>query len=313
MWARFLVRRLLTMLVVTLCLLTATFALVHLIPGDPAAILAGLNPTKPTVTSIRNELGLNKPLVTQYTSYLGNAVHGDFGSSFYTSQPVSSVISQRIDSSATLAGSALILVMLVSITGGMAMAALTQDGRRRRLEVAFASTASVIGSIPEFLMATFLAFFFAVLFRLLPVAGNRGFASLILPVLAVSLRPMAILMRLVRIEALNVLSRDYIRTARSKRLGWPTLYFRHVLPNAITPVLTIGGLLFSGLIAGAVVVENVFARNGLGTALVTAVLGRDYPVIQGIVVVLGVIVVVVNAVVDVLLAVVDPRTLTREA
>jgi peptide/nickel transport system permease protein len=124
---------------------------------------------------------------------------------------------------------------------------------------------------------------------------------------------MAILTRLVRVETLNVLSMDYMRTARSKRLPARLIYLRHALPNVVTAALTIGGILFAGIIGGAVVVENVFARPGLGTALVSAVLSRDYPVVQGIILVLGVTVVVVNAIVDILLAIVDPRSMTRTA
>jgi len=312
-WLRFVLRRLVSLVLVLLGLVTVTFALVRLVPGDPAAILAGLNQTHSTVAIIRHNLGLDRPALSQYFSYIWGVLHGRLGRSFYTSQAVSSLLVQRGIPSAQLAGTALILVMLISIPGGMIAAALTRDGRRRHFEAVFSAVTSVFGAIPEFLMATLLAFVFAVALHLLPVAGNGGVQSLVLPVLAISLRPIAVLLRLVRVEALNVLSQDYIRTARSKRLGWRAIYLRHVLPNALTPVLTIGGVLFSSLIAGAVVVENVFARNGLGTALVSAVLGRDYPVVQGIVLVLGVTVVIVNAIVDFLLALTDPRSLTGQA
>jgi peptide/nickel transport system permease protein len=312
-WLRFALRRLVSLVLVLLGLVTVTFVLVRLVPGNPAEILAGLNQTHSTVAVIRHNLGLDRPALSQYLSYIWGAVHGELGRSFYTSQTVGSLILQRGGSSAQLAGTALVLVMVVSIPGGMIAAALTRDGRRRRFEGAFSAVTSVFGAIPEFLMATLLAFVFAVALHIFPVAGSSGLQSLVLPVLAISLRPVAVLLRLVRVEALNVLSQDYIRTARSKRLSWWVIYLRHVLPNALTPALTIGGVLFSSLIAGAVVVENVFARNGLGTALVSAVLGRDYPVVQGIVLVLGVTVVFVNAVVDVLLVLTDPRSLTGQA
>jgi peptide/nickel transport system permease protein len=143
----------------------------------------------------------------------------------------------------------------------------------------------------------------------LPVAGGQELSALILPALAVSIRPIATLSRIVRVETLNVLASDYIRTARGKRLPWRLVYLRHTLPNVVTAALTVGGLLFSGLVGGAVVVENVFARPGLGTMLVQGVITHDYPVVQGITLVLGVTVVVVNTLVDVMVAALDPRAL----
>jgi peptide/nickel transport system permease protein len=170
----------------------------------------------------------------------------------------------------------------------------------------------VIGALPEYLAGTFLAFVFAVWLRLLPVAGDAGWSSLVLPALAIALRPSAVLARIVRVETLNVLAQDYMRTARSKRLPVRLIYLRHTLPNVTTAALSIGGLLFAGLIGGAVVVENVFARPGLGTALVSAVMNRDYPVIQGLILMIGVAVAFVNLMVDVLQGILDPRSLTRQ-
>jgi peptide/nickel transport system permease protein len=151
---------------------------------------------------------------------------------------------------------------------------------------------------------------FAVWLQALPVAGGDGIESLVLPALAVCLRPIAILMRVVRVETLNLLATDFMRTATGKRLPARLLYFRHGLPHVVTAALTIGGLLFSGVIGGAVVVENVFARAGLGTALVNAVTAHDYPVVQGVTLVLGVIVVLVTTIVDILIAVIDPRSVS---
>jgi len=238
-------------------------------------------------------------------------LRGDFGTSFALHIPVTDLIAQRIGYSLQLAVISLLLVMVVSIPGGMLAGALTRDGRRPRGEVVFTGAASVVGSIPEFLAGTFLAFVFAVWLRVLPVAGIEGWETLILPVLAISLRPTAVVARIVRVETLNVLAMDYLRTARSKRLPDRLIYLRHTLPNVLTAALTVGGLLFAGLIGGAVIVENVFARPGLGTGLVNAVQARDYPVIQGITLVLGLGVVIVNTLVVIALAIVDPRSLTR--
>lgn len=308
-WVRFLGRRLLSLAAVLLGLAIATFLMVRLVPGDPVVLVAGEFATEEQMADVRHQLGLDLPPLEQLGSYLSNTIRGDLGKSFLTHSSVSQVIGERIGASLQLAGAALLLVLLVSVPLGMTAAAHTREGRNRLLEVAITGFGSVLGALPEYVTATFLAFLFAVWLRLLPVAGSADWTALVLPTLAVSLRPIAVLTRVVRVETLNVLASDYMRTARSKRLPTWHLYARHALPNVVTGALTIGALLFAGLIGGAVVVENVFARPGLGTALVAALLGRDYPVIQGIMLVLGVTVVSVNALTDVGLAILDPRSL----
>ena len=310
-WAAFVLRRLASLALVLIALATASFMLVRLIPGDPALIVGGLNATPEQLVAIRHQLGIDQPIGVQFVHFWTDLAHGQLGASFLTQQPVSEIIQQRIGNSLQLAAVAVLLVLLFSIPAGMLTGALTRDGRNKRFEIVLTAVTSVVGSLPEYLAATFLAFVFAVSLRLLPAAGDEGGQSLVLPVLAISLRPMAILTRLVRVETLNVLAMDYMRTARSKRLPARLIYLRHALPNVVTAALTIGGILFAGIVGGAVVVENVFARPGLGTELVNAVLSRDYPVVQGIILVLGVTVVVVNATVDMLLAVVDPRSIKR--
>jgi peptide/nickel transport system permease protein len=311
-WTGFLLRRLLSLAVILIVLALATFSMVRLIPGDPALTRAGIGATQSQIDAIRHQLGIDQPLTAQLLNYFVNLLHGDLGTSFVTRGPVAEVIQQAIGNSVQLAAVSLFLIMVVSIPGGMIAGALTRENRHPRGEFALTAVTSVMGALPDYLMATFLAFVFAVELRLLPVAGVDSPQSLVLPALAVSIRPIAVLLRIVRIETLNVLAQDYIRTARSKRLPAPLIYLRHTLPNVVTAALTVGGILFAGLIGSVVVVDVVFARPGLGTSLVNAVLARDYPVIQGDVLVLGVVLVVVNAVVDILLAVVDPRTLTRK-
>lgn len=310
-WLGFLFRRLLSLVVILLALVLATFFMVRLIPGDPAQITTGVGATALDYAMVRQQLGLDQPLGQQLMTYFAHVARGDLGTSFALHIPVTDLISQRIGYSLQLAVVSLLVVMLVSIPGGMLAGAVTSNGRHPRGEVGFTAATSIVGSIPEFLAGTFLAFFFAVWLRILPVAGSEGWETLVLPVLAVSLRPTAVVARIVRVETLNALAMDYIRTARSKRLPGRLIYLRHTLPNVLTAALTVGGLLFAGLIGGAVIVENVFARPGLGTGLVNAVQARDYPVIQGITLVLGFGVVVVNTLVDILLALVDPRSLTR--
>ena len=312
-WVRFLGKRFVGLFAVLFALTVATFMMVRLIPGDPAENLAGPNTTAAELEQLRGSLGLDRPLLEQFVIYVKNLFTGDLGTSYLTREPVSQIIANRLPQSTQMAVSALILVLVCAILLGLVAGAVTQGGRRRKTELSFTAATSVLGSVPEFLAGTFLVYIFAVWLGILPVAGTDGWQSLLLPVLALSLRPIAVLSRIVRVETLNVLSQDYIRTARSKRLPTPLIYLRHILPNVLTAALTIGGVLFAGLIGGGVVVEAVFARTGVGTALVNAVLARDYPVIQGIMLLLGAAVVVVNAIVDVVLGIIDPRSLAGQS
>jgi len=309
----FLLRRAGSLGIVLAALLFASFLIVRLIPGDPARTIAGLDASQEDVQRIRVALGLDKPLLVQFATYARRAVRLDFGHSFVTNEPVTTLIGDRLPKTVQLAAVALLLVMVLSVPLGMAAGAFTREGRHRRAEVMFAAVTSAGGALPEFLASTFLAFVFAVWLRWLPVAGSDERLAIVLPAVAISLRPIAVLARIVRVETLNVLAQDYIRTARSKRLPARLLYLRHTLPNVLTAALTIGGLLFTGLLGGAVIVENVFAWPGLGTAVVQGVLSRDYPVIQGVILMLGIAVVLVNTLVDVLLGLVDPRSVIRTA
>jgi peptide/nickel transport system permease protein len=305
---RFAIRRLLSLAIILASLVLATFMITRLIPGDPAVNIAGIDATQKEIEQIRQQLLLNRPLPEQFKIYVTNLFHGDLGRSFSTGQPVTQLIVQRLGDSLQLAGAGLAIVMIVGVPLGILMGAFTRERRHPHAEVIFTAVTSVLGSLPEFLTATFLALIFAVLLRLLPVAGASGWQALILPALAVSIRPAAILSRIVRVETLNTLASDFIRTARGKRLPRRVIYWRHTLPNVLTAALPLGGLLFAGIIGSAVVVENVFARPGLGTALVQAVTTSDYPVIQGVVLTLGIVVVVANALVDLAQAAIDPRT-----
>jgi peptide/nickel transport system permease protein len=306
---RFVLRRTVSLLVVLFLLLVATFMMIHLIPGDPARRIAGREASPDVVASIRQSLGLNDPLPVQFWAYFRRTLRLDFGTSFISHEPVSTVIASRLPKTAELAAAAFVTVMVLSLPVGILAGALTRERRHPKTEVMFTGVTSVGGALPHYLTATFLAFIFAVWLKVLPVAGSSGWKAIILPTAAIALRPVAVLARIVRVETLNVEAQDYMRTARSKRLPTYLLYFRHVLPNVLTAALTLGGLLFAGLIAGVVVVENVFAWPGLGTSLVQAVLARDYPVVQGLGLLFGVAVVVINTIVDVILSIVDPRSL----
>ena len=249
----------------------------------------------------------------QYVDYLQNVVTGDFGTSIITNQPVSDIISDRLPSTLRLVGLAFVFTVLVAYPLGLGMAILTQNGRHRKTEVAFAGVTGFVQAIPDFVLATALVALFAVTFQILPVATESGPSSYVLPVLSLTLGSVAVLSRVIRLEGLRVLGEDYMRTARSKRLPARIVYVRHALPNMLTASLTISGLFLAGLVAGTVLVENVFAWPGIGSTVVSAVIARDYPVALALSLLLGAITLLVNLVVDVLLALVDPRSVIRES
>lgn len=311
-WTRFAVRRFGRLLVSVWVLVTAAFGMIHLIPGDPVRAALGPTATQELVDARRAALGLDQPLWQQYVDYLRGLFTGDLGVSMNSGLPVTDILGDRLPPTLELAVLAFALALLVSVPLGLGFAVLTRGGRRRPLELGFTSTSVVLAAIPEFLLAVALVWIFSVNLGWAPVAGRDGAASYVLPVVALALAPAAILSRIVRVETLTVLRADYVRTARAKRLPARTVYFRHALPNALTAAITLGGLLLGALVAGTVLVENVFAWPGLGSTIVSSILAKDYPVVQGVVLVYGIGVLVVNLLVDVALAVLDPRSTIRE-
>jgi len=311
-WVRFGLRRFAQLAVSVWVLITASFLMIHLIPGDP--VRASLGPTAPQslVTARRDALGLDNPLLQQYGHYLKGVFTGDLGTSISSQLPVSQVISQRLPATLLLAVLAF-AVVAIAIPLGVLMGVVTRGGRARRRELAFSGTTVVFGSIPEFLLGVGLVYVFAVSLGIFPVAGRSGPSSYVLPVLALAVGPAASLSRIMRVEMISVLGSDYVRTARAKRLPALKVYLGHALPNALTAAITLGGLLLSALVAGTVLVETVFAWPGLGSTIVASILGKDYPVVQGIVLVYGAGVLLINLVVDVALALLDPRSVIRES
>jgi peptide/nickel transport system permease protein len=311
-WTRFGLRRLGRLLVSAWVLVTAAFLMIHLIPGDPVRAALGTTAPLSLVRARRAALGLNDPLVVQYAHYLRDLFAGRLGTSMTSGLPVSQIIGDRFPATLEVAGYAFALAIVVSIPLGLAMAVLTRGGRGRPAELAFTSTSVVLAAIPEFLLAVGLVFVFGVHLGWVPVAGRSGPDSYVLPVLSLAVGPAAVLARIVRVETLTVLQADFIRTARAKRLPDRLIYLRHALPNALTATITIAGLLLSSMIAGTVLVENVFAWPGLGSTIVQSILAKDYPVVQGVVLVYGVGVLSLNLAVDVALALLDPRSTIRE-
>jgi peptide/nickel transport system permease protein len=312
-WLRFTARRAARLVVSLWVLVTAAFGMIHLIPGDP--VRAALGPTAPVelVDARRAALGLDDPLWLQYLHYLRNLVTGELSESMVTGLPVSQLIGDRLPATVQLALLAFLLAVAVSVPLGLFMAVATRGGRNRPSELAFTSVGSILGVLPEFLVAVGLVYVFSVTLGLTPVAGRSGPASYVLPVLALAIGPAAVLSRIVRVETLVVLQADYIRTARAKRLPDRRIYLRHALPNALTATITIGGLLLGAMVAGTVLVENVFAWPGLGTTIIQSILAKDYPVVQGVVLVYGAAVLLVNLAVDIGLALLDPRSTIRES
>jgi peptide/nickel transport system permease protein len=312
-WTRFALRRLGRLLVSVWVLVTAAFLMIHLIPGDPVRAALGTTAPLGLVRARRAALGLDDPLVVQYAHYLRDLFAGRLGTSMTSGLPVSQIIGDRLPATLEVAGYAFALAIVVSIPLGLVMAVLTRGGRGRPAELAFTSTSVVLAAIPEFLLAVGLVFVFGVHLGWAPVAGRAGPDSYVLPVLSLAVGPAAVLARIVRVETLGVLQADFIRTARAKRLPDRLIYLRHALPNALTATITLGGLLLSAMVAGTVLVENVFAWPGLGSTIVQSILAKDYPVVQGVVLVYGVGVLAVNLAVDVALALLDPRSTIRES
>ncbi|WP_345505548.1 ABC transporter permease [Terrabacter aeriphilus] len=311
-WTRFALRRAGRLLVSLWVLVTLSFLMIHLVPGDPVRAALGMTAPTELVEAKRQALGLDDPLPTQYVHYLGNLLRGDLGESITSQLPVSETISQRLPATASLAVLAFLVAVAVAVPLGVAVAVATRRGRRRRTELAFAGSSVVLGAIPDFLVGVALVAVFAVGLGWFPVAGRTDASSYVLPVLALAIGPAAVLARIVRVEMLAVLETDYVRTARAKRLPPRRIHLRHALPNAVTATLTLGGMLLASMIAGTVLVENVFSWPGLGSTIVASIVTKDYPVVQGTVLVYGLGVLVINTLVDVALAVLDPRSTIGE-
>ncbi|WP_198663979.1 ABC transporter permease [Jiangella endophytica] len=312
-WVAFLIRRLSWLVVSLWVVVTAAFLMIQLVPGDPVRAALGTSAPAELVQARRESLGLDDPLPTQYWNHLRSVLTGDFGTSMTTDLPVSQLVGDRLPTTVTLAALSFVVIILIAVPLGVTIAVLTRGARWRGGELAFTSASVVVAAIPEFLLAVGLVYVFAVTLGWFPVAGGDGMGAWVLPVASLSIGPAAVIARIVRVEVLAVLGQDFVRTARAKRLPPWRIYARHALPNALTATLTLTGLLLTGLVAGTVLVENVFALQGLGSTIVQSILQKDYPVVQGIVLVYGALVLLVNLVVDLVLAALDPRSTIREA
>jgi peptide/nickel transport system permease protein len=308
---RFLLRRLAYSLVVLLGVLVVVFALVHLVPGDPVRIALGTRYTPQAYAALRSASGLDRPLLEQFVSYVGSALTGNLGVSFRNGDPVTVTLLGRLPATISLGVAGIVIALLIAIPAGVWSA--LHEGK---LSDAIVRVASQFGvSIPDFWLGILLIALFASTLGWLPTSGYRPlFADpvgwlqhVVLPGLTVGLVGAAVMTRYVRSSVLAVASMGYVRTARSKGLAPTVVTFRHIVRNALIPVLTITGIQLATILGGVIVVEVVFAWPGLGRLVYNAVAARDYPVIQGAVLLIGALFLLINLVVDVLYAVIDPR------
>lgn len=303
---QFLARRLLAAIPVAFGVSLLAFSMTHLTPGDPISIMLGERANAEDVARLREQLGLDRPFLVQYLNYVGRAVQGDLGRSIRSGQPVLEEIAARLGPTAALTGAAMSLAVLLGLTLGT-LAAVS----RSAVAETFIMTFAMLGiSMPTFWSGLLFILLFSLTLDWLPVTGT-GLLGLILPAVTLALPAAAVLARMTRSSLLEVLDQDYIRTARSKGLLERAVTYKHGLRNAFIPILTIIGLQFGGLMAGSVIVESVFARPGIGRFAVNAILARDFPQIQGIVLLAGLTYVVINALIDLLYGVFDPRIQTR--
>lgn len=308
----FAIRRTGRLLASLVIVVLASFFVIHMVPGDP--VRAALGPTAPTtlVENVRSDLGLDKPITQQFFDYVGGLFSGDLGTSIQTRQEVSEVIGSRFPTTLILAASGFVVALAGALPLGMGAALIARSGRGSAVTATISGALGVLIAIPDFLLSVALIAVFSVWLGFFPPAGWGGLDSAVLPVIGMALGPMAYLARIVQVEMIKVLDSTYISTARIKRLPERILLFRHALPNIVTSTLTVGGLLLAGLTAGTVIIETVFAIPGMGNTLVSAVGAKDYPMIQGVVLVFALMVLAVNLVVDLILITIDPRTSITE-
>ena len=304
----YLVRRLATLPLMLLGISAVSFALLNLAPGEPAEnVLRQRNPAQTpspaAVAAMRAELGLDAPLPAQYARWVYRALSGDMGRSYVTEQPVAAQLARRTVPTALLTVSAMALALLVAVPVGILSAR-----RRGSAEDVVARLAALVGAAaPSYALAYGLIILFAVKLSWLPALSYGSLSQIVLPAIALSLAPMAQLMRLIRASMLETLGQDYIRTARAKGLSERSVAFRHALRNALLPAIGATGVNLGYLLSGAVIVETIFIWPGLGQLIVGAVMTRDYPVVQGFVTYIAVVVLLVNLTADIALRIADPR------
>lgn len=303
---RYILLRLVTALPTLILITFVAFLLTTAARGDPAEAAlrqAGQEPTLEAIVAYRRQLGLDDPFVVRYVRWIGGIVRGDLGKSFLSQRPVGAVIGERIEPTLRLGLTAFAVTTLLGVGLGVVFGLKAGS----RVDAWGRGASLLLAAVPSFWLALLLILVVAERWHWLPVAGYGGAQHLVLPTIALAAGPTASLMRLTRGATIEVWRQDYIRTARAKGLTAVMLALRHALPNALLPVLTVLGLRFGQLLAGTVVIESIFSWPGMGTALITAISGRDLPIIGAYVLCAGLAFVIVNLLTDIGYALLDPR------
>lgn len=299
----YILKRIFMLLPVLLGISLLIFAIAKITPGDPAAIMAFPNTTPARIEYLRHQLGLDQPIYVQYGRFLWNALHGDLGVSYRGSVPVLRDILDRLPSTIELTLAALVITIVVGITLGV----MAASNRNNFVDNTIMLTALTGLSIPSFYLGILAIIVFAANLKWVSATGGPGLKNLILPAIALAAAPTAVMIRLTRASMLEVVSKDYVRTARAKGLKERIILVRHILRNSLIPIATFLGLLTANLIVGAVFIETVFARPGLGRFLVSAIIARDLPQVQGAVLFSASVFVGLNLFIDILYGIIDPR------
>jgi peptide/nickel transport system permease protein len=301
--ARHILQRLLFTLPALWLILTMVFLLIHVVPGDPVQQMLGEGARVEDVQQLRHALGLDLPALTQYGRYLAGLAHADLGRSFKYQAPVLQIIFERYPATLQLAVVALLVCVAIGIPAGVLAA-----HRRGHAADRAVGLFTLLGlAVPNFALGPVLILIFSIEFGWLPVSGRDGLLNFVLPAITLGAALAAILTRMVRSSMIEELSSDYVRTARAKGLSTRAVLFRHAFRNALIPIITILGLQFGTLLAGTIVTETIFSWPGIGRLTVQAISSRDYPLLQGCILVIAVSYVLVNLVTDFVYALVDPR------
>jgi peptide/nickel transport system permease protein len=300
---RALARRALLVIPVVWAVVTLVFLLIHIIPGDPVVNFLGETATVEQVAEMRHRFGLDQPLSKQYVAYWKQLLEGDLGTTFIDRRPVFEKIISRYPATIQLAIAALIVALVISIPLGV-----TAGRRQGTLLDAVASVVALIGvSLPNFALGPIMILLFSVKFRLLPPSGFGEPAQLVMPAITLGAALAAILTRMVRTSIIEELREEYVKTARSKGLEETRVVYRHVLKNGLIPVVTIVGLQFGVLLGGAIITERIFNWPGIGTLTIDAIYSRDYPLVQGCILVIALTYILVNTATDLVYRLLDPR------
>jgi peptide/nickel transport system permease protein len=300
---RYFVRRVLLAIPVLLGVATLVFSLIHLVPGDPAQAMLGDGASPNDIAELRTNLGLDQPLLAQYVTFMRHAVTGDLGRSFRTGQPVTTMIAERVPATAELA----IAAMLVAIVIAIPLGVIAAVWRGTAIDYSAMTFALAGVSIPNFWLGPLLAIVFAVELGWLPVSGRGTLAHLVLPAISLGLALAAILARMTRASLLDELGELYVRAARARGVSNAASITSHALRNSMIPLLTIIALQFGAVLTGAVITETIFAWPGIGRLLIQSIGFRDYPMVQGCILLIAVTYVAVNLLTDLMYGVLDPR------